>query len=108
MRPHKVQSCNSLRREKKDALRMVLSGAAAAQGDSVSAMQHIRYVAARHPASPVVWNAYARAVACSGNMRPALRYLDGMRHKHPNSLPLMVLLGNSYLIAVRASCPGSF
>ena len=92
--------CVPLRRDKKDALRLVLSEAAAAQGDSAGAMHQIRYVAARHPRSPVVWNAYARAVACSGSMRPALRHLTGMRQKFPDSLPLMVLLGNSYTIGV--------
>ena len=98
--PFDFAQCVLLRRDKKDALRLVLSEAAAAQGDSAGAMHQIRYVAARHPRSPVVWNAYARAVACSGSMRPALRHLTGMRQKFPDSLPLMVLLGNSYTIAV--------
>ena len=89
-----------LRRDKRNALRLVLSGAAAAQGDSASALQHIRSTAMQHPRAHVVWNAYARAVACSGSMRNPLRYLAGMRQKHPSSLPLMVLLGNSYTIAV--------
>ena len=79
---------------------MVLGNAAAAQGDSASALQHIRFVAAHHPQSPVVWNAYARAAACSGSMRNASRYLLGMVKKHPDSVPLMVLLGNSHMITV--------
>ena len=90
----------ALGRGKRDALRMVLSGAAAAQGDSQGALQQIRTVAADHPHAPVVWNAYARAVACSGSMRSALRYLAGMRQKHPESIPIMLLLGNSHTLAV--------
>ena len=88
------------RRDKKDALRMVLGNAAAAQGDSAGALQHIRYVAANHPHSPLVWNAYARAAACSGSMRSATRYLLGMVKKHRDSVPLMVLLGNSHMMTV--------
>ncbi len=79
---------------------MVLGNAAAALGDSAGALQHIRFVAAHHPQSPVVWNAYARAAACSGSMRNASRYLLGMVKKHPDSVPLMVLLGNSHMITV--------
>ena len=85
---------------------MVLSGAAAAQGDSQGALQQIRAVAADHPHAPVVWNAYARAVACSGSMRSALRYLASMRQKHPESIPLMLLLGNSHTLAVSLT-PGT-
>ena len=91
------------RRDKKDALRMVLGNAAAAQGDSAGALQHIRYIAANHPHSPLVWNAYARAAACSGSMRSATRYLLGMVRKHPDSMPLMVLLGNSHMMTVSTS-----
>ena len=94
----------SVCRDKKDVLRMVQGNAAAAQGDSVGALQHIRFVAAHHPQSPVVWNAYARAAACSGSMRNASRYLLGMAKKHPDSVPLMVLLGNSHMITVSATC----
>ena len=91
---------HNLRRDKKDALRMVLGGAAAAQGDSAGALQHIKIVAAQHPHSSVVWNAYARAAACSGSMRNATRYLLGMTKKHPDSVPVRVLLGNSHMITV--------
>ena len=96
---HLQKRTNSCR-DKKDALRMVLGGTAAAQGDAAAAMRHIRVVAAQHPHSPVVWNAFARAAACSGSMRSALRYLHGMTKKHPDSVPLMVLLGNSHMITV--------
>lgn len=91
------------RRDKKDALRLVLGNAAAAQSDSAGALQHIRSVAANHPRSPLVWNAYARAAACSGSMRSAARYLLGMVKKHPDSVPLMVLLGNSHMMTVGSS-----
>ncbi len=91
-------------REKRHALRLVLSGAAAAQGDSASALQHIRSTVTQHSRAHVVWNAYARAVAASSSMRNPLRYLANMRQKHPSSLPLMVLLGNSYTIGVSTQC----
>jgi general transcription factor 3C polypeptide 3 (transcription factor C subunit 4) len=87
-------------RRKRDTMRLLMSEACIAIGEHSLAVSSLKAPAARWPSSPAVWNVLTRillVLEIGPRTRPTFKFVSPLRQKNPDSLPLALIQGHSFL-----------
>lgn len=70
------------------------------RGKYKEAMQHLKYICNRWPHSWGVWNEYCRISTKLGSAKASswVKFVGALKHRHPTSLPLMLLQGHVWVM----------